>query len=428
MAIVRASENPIIRPENVRPSREDFKVIGVFNAGVARYGDEVILLLRIAERPRVQPKDVVLSPIYDVAAGDITIKSFARDDPRHDFSDPRLIVARASCPCTSGSVCVGERGKGAPNARFRVGDPQDGLATQGRDALATYETYLTSISHLRLARSRDGLRFQIEDRPALGPANEYETFGIEDPRITPWRGHRDPKREISRLGTRPALVPRGEGVSPLHPAPTGGDPDTYYIDYVGVSPLGVTTCLASTRDFQSFRRHGVIFHPDNKDVVLFPARIGDRYYALHRPHSSLFLRNDIWIAESPGLLGWGRHRYLMGAREGRWDETRIGAGAVPFRTDKGWLELYHGADRRSRYCLGAALLDGEQPWKILARSARPLFEPEADYERSGFFGQVVFSCGLLFEDQTLKVYYGAADTSLCYAEIPLADVYENLGL
>jgi predicted GH43/DUF377 family glycosyl hydrolase len=264
MATVRASENPIIRPENVRPSREDFEVIGVFNAGVARYGDEVILLLRVAERPLAKREDLVLSPIYDVATNEITVKSFARDDPRNDFSDPRLIVARASCPCTSGSVYAGERG-------------QDGLATQGRDALATRETYLTSISHLRLARSRDGLRFQIEDRPALGPANKYETFGIEDPRITPWRG-------------RPALAFRADGVSPSHPMPTGSDPDMYYIDYVGVSPWGVTTCLASTRDFQSFQRHGVIFHPDNKDVVLFPARIGDAFYALHRPHSSLFLR------------------------------------------------------------------------------------------------------------------------------------------
>ena len=207
-----------------------------------------------------------------------------------------------------------------------------------------------------------------------------------------------------------------------------GTESTYYIDYVGVSPLGVTTCLASTRDFQSFQRHGVIFHPDNKDVVLFPAPIGDKYYALHRPHSSLFLRNDIWIAESPDLICWGNHRYLMGTRDGMWDETRIGAGAVPFRTDKGWLELYHGADRNSRYCLGAVLLDSEQPWKILARSESPLFEPQADYEQAGFFGNVVFSCGLLFEDETLKVYYGAADTSICYAEIPLADVYQNLSL
>jgi predicted GH43/DUF377 family glycosyl hydrolase len=376
MAVHRASYNPILRPEDIKPSRENFEVIGVFNAGVARYGDEVILLLRVAERPLPQGEDVVLSPIYDVDTNEITIRSFPRDDPRNDFSDPRLIVVSAS-PVSRASRprCEGE----TPSPR------------RGQNALATRETYLTSISHLRLACSRDGLRFQVQDRPALGPANEYETFGLEDPRITCING-------------------------------------TYYVDYVGVSPLGVTTCLASTRDFQSFLRHGVIFHPDNKDVVLFPTRIGDRFYALHRPHSSLFLRNDIWIAESPDLICWGRHRYLMGTREGFWDETRIGAGAVPFRTDQGWLELYHGADRRNRYCMGAVLLDGEQPWKILRRSERPLFEPEADYERSGFFGQVVFSCGLLFEDQTLKIYYGAADTSLCYAEIPLADVYQNLSL
>ncbi len=381
MATVRALENPIIRPQHLRPSRDDFEIIGVFNAAVARYRDEVILLLRVAERPVAQRPDVVLSPIYEVETNDIILKPFARDDPRNDFSDPRLIVARASCPCTSGTM-------GAPGLGQRG---QDGLATQGRDALATKETFLTSISHLRLARSRDGVRFRIEDRPIIGPANEYETFGIEDPRIT-------------------------------------CIDDIFYVDYVGVSPRGVTTCLASTQDFESFERRGVIFHPDNKDVVLFPARTGDKYHALHRPHSSLFLRNDIWIAESPDLICWGNHRYLMGTRDGLWDETRIGAGAVPFCTDRGWIELYHGADRHNRYCLGAVLLDGEQPWKILARSKTPIFAPEADYERTGFFGHVVFSCGLLFEDNLLKVYYGAADTSLCYAEIPLADVYENLGL
>ncbi len=106
MATVRASENPIIRPENVRPSREDFEVIGVFNAGVARYEGEVILLLRVAERPRAQREDVVLSPIYDVDTNEITVKSFARDDPRNDFSDPRLIVAW-HLPCTAhGSGCI----------------------------------------------------------------------------------------------------------------------------------------------------------------------------------------------------------------------------------------------------------------------------------------------------------------------------------
>jgi predicted GH43/DUF377 family glycosyl hydrolase len=346
MGVYRALENPIIRPEDVKPSRRDFEVIGVFNAGVARLGNEVILLLRVAERPIASRADAVLCPTYDVDTGEIIIRPFARDDPLNDFSDPRLII----------------RAK---------------------------ETYLTSLSHLRLARSTDGIRFRIDDAPALAPANRYETFGIEDPRVTCLEG-------------------------------------TYYVQYVGVSPLGVTTCLAATRDFESFERRGIIFHPDNKDVAIFPSRIGDRFYALHRPHSSLFLRNDVWLAESPDLLCWGNHRHLLATREGMWDDRRIGAGAVPVRLDEGWLEIYHGADWSNRYCLGALLLDGERPWKVLARSDRPLFEPQTGYERIGFFGDVVFSCGLLCEEGKLRVYYGAADTSICYAEIPLPDVYANL--
>ncbi len=346
MAVSRAPENPIIRPEDVKPSREDFEVIGVFNAGVARFGDEVILLLRVAERPIDGGADPVLCPIYDVDARETVLRPFSRDDPLNDLADPRLIV----------------RGK---------------------------ETYLTSISHLRLARSTDGIRFQIADAPALAAANEYETFGIEDPRITSLDG-------------------------------------TYYIAYVAVSPLGVTTCLASTRDFASFQRHGVLFHPDNKDVVLFPAKIDGRFWALHRPQSSLFGRNDIWIAESPDLICWGHHRHLMGTRDAMWDAIRIGAGAAPFRVPGGWIEVYHGANRENRYCLGAVLLNGEQPWRVSARTEQPIFEPQAPYECTGFFRNVVFSCGLLFEEDTLKMYYGAADTSICYAEIPLTDVYRAL--
>ena len=348
MAIVRACENPIIRPEQIRPSREDFEVIGVFNAGVARHGDEVILLLRVAERPVACPPGSVLCPVYDPVGGRTTTIAFATDDAESDLSDPRLIVR------------------------------PDG-------------TYLTSISHLRLARSADGIRFQIDESPWLAPANEDETFGIEDPRIT-------------QMG------------------------ETYYIDYVAVSPRGVSTCLATTRDFETVERRGVIFHPDNKDVVIFPDRVDGRHYALHRPHSSLFQRNNMWIAESPDLLCWGNHRTLMGTRPGMWDETRIGASAVPFRLPQGWLEIYHGANRDNRYCMGALLLEGMRPWRIVARSDEPLFEPEAEYERGGFFDNVVFSCGLLFEDERLKIYYGAADTSICYAEIPLADVYRNLSV
>jgi len=203
---------------------------------------------------------------------------------------------------------------------------------------------------------------------------------------------------------------------------------TYYINYVGVSPCGVTTCLASTKDFISFERHGVIFCPENKDVAIFPEKVNGRYYALHRPFSPLFKRNDIWIGESSDLICWGNHHCLMGPRADCWDEVKIGAGAVPFKIDDGWLEVYHGADRNGRYCLGAVLLDAEQPGKIIARADKPILEPEADYEREGFFGNAVFSCGLLCEEGKLKIYYGASDTSICYAELSLEETIESLNL
>ncbi len=346
MSVFRSSCNPIIEPKDVKPSRKDLEVIGVFNAGVARFQEEVILLLRVAERPISKHSDIVLTAVYDVAEGDVVIKEFSKGYPEIDFSDPRLVI------------------------------------TPG-------ETYLTSISHLRLARSKDGISFEIEDTPAIAPANDYETFGLEDPRISLIDG-------------------------------------TYYINYVGVSPLGVTTCLASTRDFISFERHGVIFCPDNKDVVIFPERTDGRFYALHRPTSPLFKTNEVWLSESPDLVCWGNHRHLMGPRTGFWDEVKIGASAVPFRIEAGWMEIYHGVDGKNRYCLGAVLLDGHEPWKIIARSEKPIFEPEADYECDGFFGNVVFSCGLLYEDDKLKIYYGAADTAICYAELSLEEAISSL--
>jgi predicted GH43/DUF377 family glycosyl hydrolase len=348
MNVFRSPDNPIIKPEDVKPSRDDFEVIGVFNAGVTRLEDEIILLLRVAERPVNTNPDVVLNAIYNDAEKRLIVTEFSRNNPQIDFSDPRLII------------------------RSR-------------------QTYLTSISHIRLARSKDGTNFEIEDAPAIAPANAYETFGIEDPRIS--------------------LI---DGI--------------YYISYVAVSPLGVTTCLISTKDFKSFERHGVIFCPENKDAVLFPAKVDGKYYALHRPVSPLFNKQDIWIADSPDLHCWGNHRRLMGPNPGCWDEAKIGAGAPPFRTDFGWLEIYHGVNQDNRYCLGAVMLDGTEPWKIIARANNPILEPQAGYECDGFFGNVVFSCGLLCEEDVVKIYYGAADSVICYAELSLKEIIDTLEL
>jgi predicted GH43/DUF377 family glycosyl hydrolase len=136
----------------------------------------------------------------------------------------------------------------------------------------------------------------------------------------------------------------------------------------------------------------------------------------------------MWIAESPDLCCWGNHRCLMAPLANCWDEIKIGAGAAPFRTPDGWLEIYHGADRNNRYSLGAVLLDGQEPWKVIARTEKPILQPQAGYECEGFFGNVVFTCGLLCEDDRLRIYYGAADTTICYAELSLEDIVESLNV
>lgn len=116
----------------------------------------------------------------------------------------------------------------------------------------------------------------------------------------------------------------------------------------------------------------------------------------------------------------------MRPREGYWNGGRIGGGAVPFRIEEGWLEIYHGATKDNRYCLRAVLLDSEEPFRIIAKSEKPIMKPHADYELNGYFSNVVFTCGVLFEEDRVKIYYGAADTYIAYAETKLEDILNSL--
>lgn len=351
MKIYRYEENPIITPACIEPHREGFEVIGAFNAGITEYNDEILMLLRVAERPVSMDPQVIKAPLINANTKKLEIHELNAEDPRYDFSDPRTI-------------------------RY-AGEP---------DSFA----YLTSLSYLRLARSKDGRNFKIENDPFVYPSTDLETFGIEDPRIT--------KIE-----------------------------DTYYIYYSAVSPAGVGESLVSTKDWKTVEYHGMIFAPENKDVLIFPERINGKYFALHRPVPKSVGAPEIWIAESDNLLYWGNHKHLIGLREEKWDNGRIGGGAVPIKTDKGWLELYHGASRDNRYCMGAVLLDLDDPTKVIARSEQPILEPEADYEVNGFFGNVVFSCGVIVDGDVVKMYYGVADTSMACAEFSLQEILESLG-
>lgn len=351
--VVRSKLNPIITVKHVKPSRSGWKVEYVMNAGCHRVGDEVFLLLRVAETPEPdQDTNIFLAPYYSEKDGQVLTRRLEKNDPLNDFRDSRFVLR---------------------------------YDEQGKEVLRV----LTSISHLRLARSKDGLNFTIEEKPALYPSNKYEEFGIEDPRIT----------YIAEDGY-------------------------YYINFSACASLGVTTRLARTKDWKNYERLGCIFTPDNKDVCIFPRKINGKYYAMCRPASAEYRRREIWISESPDLISWGNHKLLMEVNTNDWDGGRIGCSAVPFETEAGWVEVYHAADATHRYCLGVAILDKNDPTKVIAKGKAPLMEPETDYEKYGFFGNVIFNCGVLCEDGLIKIYYGAADTCMGYAEVSLQEVLD----
>jgi predicted GH43/DUF377 family glycosyl hydrolase len=252
---------------------------------------------------------------------------------------------------------------------------------------------LNFTSHLRVVRSRDGRAIDSIEQTLFRPETVYEEYGVEDPRVT-------------RIG------------------------DTYFVTYVAVSRHGVTTALASTKDFVTFERHGILFPPENKDVVLFPEKIGGEYFALHRPTAAPFSRPEMWIASSPDLWNWGRHERLLGSAA-RWDVGRIGAGAPPIRTERGWLEIYHGNSRRAAdpdigaYSGGALLLDGQNPRRVLGAAGQILC-PELEFEREGYIPNVVFPTGVVERGETLLVYYGAADTVTAVVELSRREILEAI--
>lgn len=333
-------------------TREELEVVGVFNPAAIQHGDETILLVRVAEGVRNVPEEVVAAPTHNHVTGKLEIRKWNRHDRGVDTSDPRMTVA------------------------------------DGR-------TWLTSLSHLRVARSSDGIRFAVDAVPALAPATAYEAFGVEDARITAIDG-------------------------------------TYWINYTAVSSYGIATGLASTRDFRRFERHGIIFPPNNRDVTILPERIGGRYHALHRPMPAGLGEVAIWAASSDDMRAWGDHTLVAMARPGRWDDEKIGGGAVPFRVQAngadGWLAVYHGVTKGSgAYSLGALLLAPDAPSHVLARSIDPILAPEAAYEREGFYGGVVFTCGLVRDGDRVRTYYGAADGVTAVADLSLERIIAGLG-
>lgn len=255
-------------------------------------------------------------------------------------------------------------------------------------------------SHLRsgrsiigIAESLDGYTFDVRPKPFIVPEKEgifaeYEEYGVEDCRI-------------SKID------------------------DTYFLTYSAYSRHGVRVALAKTTDFQSLEKISLITEADYRNIVLFPEKINGMYVRLDRPHSEISPWS-IWISYSPDLIHWGNSKVVMKPMTYHWDEMKIGPGATPIRTGKGWLNIYHGVFPTmdgSVYRLGVALHDLNDPSKIIGVSDDWILQPEDPCEVTGYVHNVVFTCGAVSEnDGTIKIYWGGADTVMCVGEAKIDDL------
>ncbi len=255
----------------------------------------------------------------------------------------------------------------------------------------------TGLNHLTLAFSEDGYHFKIQDRPAMIPSDKepfktYEELGVSDPRLT-------------QIG------------------------DSYYLCYSAWSRYGVRVGIAKTDDFQTFSRISLSTEIDNHDGALFPEKINGLYVRLDRP-MGLTMPYYTWISYSPDLVYWGNSKVLFETRPACWDMTKVGAGAPPIRTEKGWLELYHGVKENCNsyvYRLGCVLLDLGDPAKVVGRSKNYILSPEEPYECIGNVPNVVFACGAVpdYDRAEVKIYYGAADQCICAATAKIDDLVDS---
>lgn len=259
---------------------------------------------------------------------------------------------------------------------------------------------MRGISHLHVARSADGeTDWRFDPEPLLRAdvdRDPAETWGCEDPRLT-W-------------------MPESE---------------EWAIAYTAYSRRGPLVSLATTKDFRTVTRLGPVMPPEDKDAALFPRRFDGRWAMIHRP-SPLRGGAHMWLSYSPDLQHWGDHRLLLEARDGAWwDAGKIGLGPPPLETPEGWLVMYHGVRMTSDgpiYRTGLALLDLDNPVRVLHRSEEWVFGPEAPYEITGDVGRVVFPCGWILDEATDRIlmYYGAADTVIGLASASLTEVMDRV--
>jgi len=256
-----------------------------------------------------------------------------------------------------------------------------------------------NVSSLGHAITTDGETILDRSRePTLAPVDTWEELGCEDPRITALDGR-------------------------------------FYIFYTAYSRRGPRVALASTTDFRSYERYGVVGPDyDDKDAALFPELIRGKFAVVHRiePNIELAFYDSIKQMERVSQNPYSKN-YLKRIEANtimkpkwKWEEKKVGIGPPPIRTNAGWIVIYHGVDSNTVYRAGAALLDLENPFRVIARTPEPILEPEEAFERVGVVPNVVFPEGAVVVKDDLKVFYGGADRVCCVASIPMKLLIETL--
>jgi len=239
------------------------------------------------------------------------------------------------------------------------------------------------INNLGYAVSKDGIHFNRLEQPILANDVPQELMGPEDPRIV-------------KMGDIFYMLYTGYG---------GRFDDDYRI------------CLATSKNLIDWKRHGVMLDEPNKDASLFPEKFNGKYVMFHRRSP------DIWLAYSDDLKTWKDHTLVMKTiPESNWENNKIGISGPPIKTRDGWFLIYHGVSSKMVYRQGAALLDLNDPTKVLARQSLPILEPELDWELFGHVDNVVFSCGQVVLGDDIFVYYGGADNAIGLATMSLKDI------
>ena len=281
-------------------------------------------------------------------------------------------------------------------------NPAPGVARIFNSAVAPFEggfvavlrgEQVDGVPHIYMGRSADGIHWDIDSEKIAFVNESGEPF-------------------MPRYAYDPRLVKVEED---------------YYIlwctDFYGAS-IG----MARTRDFKTFLRVENPFIPFNRNAVLFPRRVGGMYKLLSRPSDSGHTPfGDIFLSESPDMVYWGRHRHVMGRGSAWWESVKIGGGAAPIETSEGWLLFYHGVASTCNgfvYSIGGAILDIDEPSRVLYRCRNFLLTPEEPYEERGFVPNVCFPCATLQDQDTgrIAIYYGAADTYVGLAFTYAGDV------